>query len=84
MSQCYNWEAFFPFRLQLKALSFGLSILPFHSPFSFLGLFISDERDILREDKSYSTCLPLLFTASAYPDVVWCMCQNVPKLRFCK
>lgn len=39
------------FRLQLKALSFGLSIPPLIILFNFWLYFIPDERDILREDK---------------------------------
>ena len=50
------------FRLQLKALSFGISIPPFVILFNFWVYFISDERDILREDK----ILLYLFTIIVY------------------
>ena len=50
------------FRLQLKALSFGLSIPAFVILFNFWVYFISDERDILREDK----ILLYLFTIIVY------------------
>ena len=50
------------FHLQLKALSFGLSIPPFVILFNFWIYFISDDRDILREDK----ILLYLFTIIVY------------------
>lgn len=50
------------FRLQLKALSFGISIPPFVILFNFWVYFISDDRDILREDK----ILLYLFTIIIY------------------
>ena len=67
------------FRLQLKALSFGISIPPFVILFNFWVYFISDERDILREDK----ILLYLFTIIVYSfsvTLMWygLMCAESP------
>ena len=50
------------FRLQLKVLSFGLSIPLFVILFNFWIYFISDDRDILRDDK----IMLYLFTIIVY------------------